>query len=255
MMNREYRKIGLALIVATGIALSACGGAAPAPAPTAPPATAMPAPAEPTALPDPTATAAAAAESPTEAPPAEAPAAAAAVTYKIVPEESKASYTVDETFINQNNKLATAIGVTTLVNGEITLDAAAPANSKVGEITVDISAFKSDSDRRDGAIRERWLESAKFPIVKFVPTAYEGLPASYEAGADITFRVTGDMTVRDTTKPVTFDVTARLDGGTLAGTAVTEILMSDFNFEAPNIAGILRAEDKAKLTLEFVAKP
>jgi hypothetical protein len=31
--------------------------------------------------------------------------------------------------------------------------------------------------------------------------------------------------------------------------------MSNFNFEAPNIAGMLRAEDNAKLTLEFVARP
>jgi hypothetical protein len=31
--------------------------------------------------------------------------------------------------------------------------------------------------------------------------------------------------------------------------------MSDFNFEAPNVAGILKANDEAKLTLEFVAMP
>ncbi len=175
--------------------------------------------------------------------------------YKIVPEESKASYEVEETFLNQNNKLAVAIGVTPLVNGEITLDAQNPANSKVGEITIDISQFTSDSARRDGAIRDRWLESGKYPMVKFVPTAIEGLPAAYEAGADLAFKVTGDMTVRDTTKPVTFDVVAKLDGDKLVGAATSEILMSDFNFEAPNIAGILRAEDKAKLKLEFVAKP
>ena len=135
------------------------------------------------------------------------------------------------------------------------LDTANPANTKVGEITVDISVLKSDSDRRDGAIQRDWLESSKFPIAKFVPTGYEGLPAAYEAGQDLTFKMTGDMTVKETTIPVTWDVVARYDGSQLTGTATTQIKMSDFAFEAPNIAGMLRAEDDAKLVLEFVARP
>lgn len=238
--SAAYRMmIGGAL--AGAIVLSACGAA---PTPPAPTATTQPQPAVSTAAPT---------ETPTESA-APAGAGAATITLKIVPNESTASYAVDETFLNQNNRLVTAVGVTTIVNGEITLDPQNPTNTTISEITVDISALKSDSDRRDSAIRRNWLESSKYPIARFVPTGYEGLPASYEIGQELTFKITGDMTVRDTTIPVTWDVKARYDGSQLTGTATTRIKMSSFNFTAPNIAGILRAEDDAKLTLTFVAR-
>lgn len=245
--SAAYRMmIGAAL--AGAMLLSACGGA-PAPAPTA---TTPPQPPTPTAAPAATPESAAPAEA--TATPESASPGASTITLKIVPDESKASYAVDETFLNQNNRLVTAVGMTTLVNGEIILDPQNPANTRVGEITVDISALKSDSDRRDNAIRRDWLESAKYPIARFVPTAYEGLPASYEIGQELSFKMTGDMTVRDTTIPVTWDVVARYDGSQLVGTATTQIKMSSFNFAAPSIAGILRAEDDARLVLEFVAR-
>jgi polyisoprenoid-binding protein YceI len=179
----------------------------------------------------------------------------AAKVFHIVQETSKASYEVDEVFLNQNNKLNTAIGLTGVVNGDITVDTANPVNSKVSAITIDISKLKSDSGKRDDAIRNRWLESTKFPTVKFTPTKIEGLPPTYAAGQELTFKVTGDMTVRDSTKPVIFDVTAKIDGDKLTGTATSAIKMSNFNFSPPDVAGILKANDDAKLKLEFVATP
>lgn len=190
---------------------------------------------------------------PTEAP--AAPAAAGAKTYKIAGDQSEASYSVGEVFINQNNKFVTAVGITQKIEGEIMLDAANPAQTTVGEIKIDISALTSDSGRRDNAIRGRWLESEKFPIATFKPTKIEGLPATYTAGEELTFKMTGDMLVRETTVPVTWDVKAKLDGDKLVGEATTAIKMSQFGFEAPNIANILKAEDDAKLTFKFVALP
>jgi len=183
------------------------------------------------------------------------------VTLKIVESESQASYEVEETFL-ADSKLATAIGITPKVNGEITLNTADPSQTKVGTITVDISLLKSEdhpngngSPRRDNALKDRWLESAKYPLVEFTPTALEGLPTTYTAGEELTFKMIGDMKIRETTKPVTWDVVAKYDGTTLTGTATTAIKMSEFGFEAPNIANVLRAEDDAKLSLQFVAKP
>ncbi|MCS7060960.1 MAG: YceI family protein [Anaerolineae bacterium] len=247
MTHAKAQRIPTIAALAGALLLSACGGAA-TPAPTA---TTLP----PTPTTAPT-VASTESTAPTEATATPQPAAggASVVTLKIVPEESKASYAVDETFLNQNNRLVTAVGVTTIVNGAITLDTQNPANTQVGEITVDISALKSDSDRRDNAIRRNWLESANYPIAKFVPKSYEGLPSSYEIGQELTFKMSGDMTVRDTTISVTWDVVARYDGKQLSGTATTQIKMSSFNFDPPSIAGILRAEDDAKLTLEFVAR-
>lgn len=247
MTKSRVLLIGTAL---TALILSACGGSAAAPT-SAPTATSVPTAASATMAP----TTAANTEVTATAAPAATTAPGAATTYKFVADQTKASYAVDEVFLNQNNKLNTAIGVTNIVDGEITLDVQNPANSKVGTITIDISKLTSDSGQRDNAIRTRWLESAKFPTVTFAPTKLEGLPSTYTAGQELTFKIIGDMTVRDTTKSVTFDVKVKLDGDTLSGIATTQIKMTDFGFPAPDIGGILKANEDAILTLEFTAKP
>ena len=96
-------------------------------------------------------------------------------------------------------------------------------------------------------------KSSRFPIARFVPTNIEGLPDSYSAGQELTFKVTGDLTVKETTRPVTFDVTARIEGDTLVGTATTTILMSEYGVGPITLAGILGTEDEVKITLTFVA--
>jgi polyisoprenoid-binding protein YceI len=162
---------------------------------------------------------------------------------------------VAEVFINENNRLNVAIGVTSQIAGEITIDLNNPQNSHLGTITADISQFKSDSSRRDNAIRTRFLESARYPTVTFVPAQIEGLPASYQEGQEIALKISGDLTIRQTTRPVAFTVTVKLEGNTLSGQATTTILMSDFGFGPISIAGILKTEDQVKVTLRFVARP
>jgi polyisoprenoid-binding protein YceI len=191
----------------------------------------------------------------TEPPPTEAPAASATVVYKLVPGESQLQYEVGEVFINENNRFNTAVGVTPQVAGEITVDLSAPQNSSLGTITADISQFKSDSGRRDNAIRTRFLESERYPTVTFVPTQVEGLPSTYTEGQEIPLKISGDLTIRDVTKPVTFDAVVKLQGDSLTGQATTTILMSDFGFGPISIGGILNTEDETKVTLVLVARP
>ncbi len=181
--------------------------------------------------------------------------ASGAVTFNIVPEESKVTYEVGETFFNQNNRFNLAVGVTQTLSGSVFGDLSNPPVSSIGPIQVDISKFTSDSNRRDNAIRGDWLESTRFPIATFVSTSIEGLPSSYVEGQDYALKVTGDLTVREVTRSVTFDVITRLNGDTLSGTATTTILLSDFSIGPISIAGILKTEDEAKITLEFVARP
>jgi polyisoprenoid-binding protein YceI len=258
------RNATVSVLVAGAFALASCGGQA---APTAT-ATAAPvgtaAPAKPTDAPKPAATAVpaattaptgAAAPTAAAAKPTDAPKPATPGAYKIVPGQSKVSYAVNEVFINRGNILNTAIGVTTIVNGEVILDAADPSKTKVGEITIDISAFASDSGQRDNFIRRNGLESTKFPLARFKATAITGLPSTYKEGDELKFKMTGDMTVRETTIPVTFDVTTKLAGGKLTGTATAEVKMTDFKFNPPDIAGTLKADNEVKLKLEFVAMP
>jgi polyisoprenoid-binding protein YceI len=175
--------------------------------------------------------------------------------FVIAPNESQVVYRVGEVFINQGNRFNVAVGTTNSVRGEIMIDRARPRNSRIGTITVDISQFRSDSGRRDNAIRDRWLESSRFPTAEFTPTSIEGLPEAYTEGRDLNLQVTGNLKVREVTRPTTFAVTLKLQGGVMTGTGTTMIKMTDFGFDPPAIFGILRAENDAKLELRFVARP
>ncbi len=188
----------------------------------------------------------------TAAPTTAAPTTAAAQVYRIDAAQSVATYTVSETFLD-DNRVGDAIGTTSAIAGDILIDRANPSASQIGEIVVDISQLTSDSERRDNAIRRNWLESAKYPLATFNNGTISDLPGTLSEGTPFTFKITGDMTIHDTTSPVIWNVTMTLDGNTLRGSATTEFKMSDFNVQAPDIAGIVKAEDDVLLTLDIVA--
>ncbi|MBN9067290.1 MAG: hypothetical protein J0H60_12770, partial [Rhizobiales bacterium] len=58
--------------------------------------------------------------------------------YRVDPGQSRASYAVEETFLFENNRLFTEVGVTRGIAGEILLDPADPAAARVGEIVVHV---------------------------------------------------------------------------------------------------------------------
>jgi polyisoprenoid-binding protein YceI len=187
---------------------------------------------------------------PTEA---AAPAAGAATVYRIDAGQSEARYEVGETFF-QGNRFVTAIGRTKGIAGDVLVDFAAPANSQIGTLVINVNQLTSDEGRRDNYIRNNALESAKYPEATFKPTKIEGIPASVKPGDTLTLKVTGDLTVKQTTRPVTFDVTLTADQDKLTGSAVTQILLSDFGVGPIQLA-MLATEDEAKLAFDFVALP
>ncbi len=186
---------------------------------------------------------------------ADLPTSSGVVIYKIVPGDSSLVYEVGEVFLNRNNQFNVAVGSSPQIEGEIQIDASNPQNSSIGTITADISQFRSDSPRRDSALQDRFIESARYPTVTFIPTSIEGLPVSYQEGEEIPLVIKGNLTIREVTQPVTFDAIVKLDGSTLSGEATTTILMSDYGFGPIDIGGILKTEDEAKVTLIIIAKP
>jgi polyisoprenoid-binding protein YceI len=176
--------------------------------------------------------------------------------FVIVPAESQVIYRVNEILFNEGNRLNTAVGTTSAVRGEIVIDRANPRASRIGTIVVDISTFKTDSTRRDNAIRNRWLESARFPTAEFVPVAISGLPERYTEGQELRVQVTGNLKVRNVVRPNTvFQTTLKLAGTTLTAIATTEVLMTDFGFDPPSSVGILRAENEVRLEFRLIARP
>jgi len=179
---------------------------------------------------------------------------AGAQRFGIVAGESQVLYHVAETLFLEGNRFNVAVGTTSAVRGEIVVDWSNPRNSRIGTITIDISQFRSDSQRRDNFIRTRSLESTRFPTAEFSPTAIQGLPATYTDGQEIALQVTGNLKIRDVVRPTTFATTIKIAGAQLTGTATTTIKMTDFGFDPPSIAGILRTENEAKLEFRIIAR-
>lgn len=256
-----YRRTWMIILSALLLALlAACGGtttsqptapAAPATEPTVPAAPAT----EPTAAP---ATPAATADS-VPAPDTAATAAPAAAPtgnarlFRIVPDQTEVSYQVQEQFLNRDLPNL-AIGKTTSIEGEFQFSLDGKPTGQVTKMTVDLRTLASDEGRRDRRLRTQWLESDTYPLAEFVSTGVEGVPESYTEGQEITFKLTGDMTIREITKPVTFDVRGKLEGDTVTGTATTLLYMKDFGFDPPDIAGMLTVEDGVTVTVNFTAK-
>jgi polyisoprenoid-binding protein YceI len=245
-----YRRIWMAILaVAFAGALAACGSSTsqPAATPTAAPAAAAPTPSTSSGQ-----GAAPVAAAPTAAP-APSGAASGTRTFTIVPEQTEASYEVQEKFLNRALPNM-ALGKTNAVTGELQVSLDGKPSGKITKITVDLRTLTSDSSRRDGRIRTQWLESEKYPFAEFTSTDVQGIPDSYTDGQEISFKLTGDMKIREITKPVMFDVKGKLEGDTITGSATSNILMKDFGFDPPQVAGMLTVEDGVTVTINFTAK-
>jgi polyisoprenoid-binding protein YceI len=174
--------------------------------------------------------------------------------FVVVPAESRAEYRAGEVFFGPKNRFNVAVGTTNAVRGEMWIDRSDPRRTRVGTITVDISTLRSDQDLRDSGIRTRWLESSRFPMAEFTPTAISGLPDAYVPGQDLFVQIAGDLRIRQVSRPVTFATTLKLDGAALTGVASTRILMTDFGFAPPSLLGILKADNQVTLEFHFTAR-
>ncbi|MGH9120681.1 MAG: YceI family protein [Acidimicrobiales bacterium] len=148
-----------------------------------------------------------------------------------------------------------AVGATNSVTGLIVLDGQGHLVPGASKISVDVRPLKSDRSYRDRYVQGRILETGTYPTVDFVPTSAAGLPAVLPATGDFAFTVTGDLTVRGTTHPVTWDVTARTVPGGFTGSASTKFTFADFALSKPNVPIVLSVADTIKLEYDFHLVP
>lgn len=181
--------------------------------------------------------------------------------FVVVSEESKASYIVDEEFLDGAlDKLdilpgpVTAVGTTQQVEGNLQLNSSDLTNPQAlgpNSFTVNIESLTSDDERRDDRIREHNLESSLYPLATFTATSIAGAPAEYSQGEEISFQLQGYLTAREISVPVTFHVTATLTENTIEGKMSTEVQMTDFGFDPPDWAGIRTVENDFIIEVEF----
>ena len=205
-----------------------------------------------TATPEPEATATTEAIATTEPDPTEEPVAATGpIVFEIVQDESEARFIIDEVL---RGAPKTVVGVTNQVAGQIAVDPADPASAQVGQISINARTLATDSDMRNRAVKNRILQTDTYEFVTFQPTQLTGLPESAGAGEPLSFQIVGDLTIRDTTKQVTFDVTLTpVDETRLEGLATLTIPYRDFGLAIPDSPSVDTVADDVTLELEFVA--
>ena len=177
--------------------------------------------------------------------------ASAPTTFELA-EASSATFRLDEEL---RGSPTTVVGTSGIVLGQIQIDRDDLSNSQVGEILINARDFETDAGLRNRAIRGPILDTETFEFISFVPSSIEGLSGTAAIGDELTFTVSGDLTIRDVTQPVTFDVTATLTSDTaIEGAASTTVERGAFDLVIPSVPSVANVSEQVGLTLNFVAE-
>jgi polyisoprenoid-binding protein YceI len=181
------------------------------------------------------------------------PARAATSTWQIDPQHSSAQFAV------RHLGLSTVRGSFSKLSGTMVLDDQDITKSSV-EVTIDVNTVDTREPDRDKDLRsERFFDVTHFPTMTFKSKKVEQL-------APGKLRVTGDLTIRGTSREVTLDV----DGPTnpvkdpwgnqrLAATATTKINRQDYgvkwNAKLDNGGVVVGDDVNITLDVEMIQKP
>ena len=124
----------------------------------------------------------------------------------------------------------------------------------VVQSTIKVASLSTDNAMRDGHLKsDDFFNAEKFPEINFKSTSFEKL-------GDNKYKITGDLTIRDVTRNVTFDAvlngTQKTNRGVMASwKATTTINRFDFNLKwnkALESGGLIVGQDVAiALNLEM----
>ena len=174
------------------------------------------------------------------------------VELTLVSGANEARYRVREELANLPAPID-AVGKTQQVSGAIVLDKSGKVVPAQSKITINLASLTSDESRRDGFIQRRTLETSQFPNAIFTVTEVTGLPAALPNEGDHTFMLTGDLTIKGVTKPVSWDVTASFSPQEVTGSANTSITFELFELDKPSVLIVLSLADTLNLEIDFTA--
>ncbi len=175
------------------------------------------------------------------------------VLFQISQDESEVRFTLNEEL---RNVPTTVIGVSNQVAAEIVVNFADPVESAMSVVSINARTLATDSSLRNRAIQNEILDTGTYEFITFTPIAITGLPAAITLGQSFSFQITGDLTIRDVTRSVIFDVTITSVSETrLEGFASTTVLRTDFDLRIPNVPNVANVTDEVLLEIEFVAVP
>jgi polyisoprenoid-binding protein YceI len=68
------------------------------------------------------------------------------------------------------------------------------------DFTANVNSVNTDNEMRDGHLKERFFDAAKFPTITFKSTKFTNVSGKK-------YKLLGDLTMQGVTKPITMDVT------------------------------------------------
>lgn len=162
--------------------------------------------------------------------------------------ESQVGYRVKEVIFAQ---AAEGVGRTSEVDGHLLIEATTVSEAS---FVADLRTLKSDESQRDNQVQGRILDTANHPTATFELTSPIDLGAAPDVGAVVTKKVNGDLTIRGTKRPVTFDLQAKYTGATIEIAGAIPIVFSEWNI--PNPSNFVAAtEDRGLLEFLLVLEP
>jgi polyisoprenoid-binding protein YceI len=183
----------------------------------------------------------------------EAAAATGTTIFVIDPSQSEVRFTLTELLMG---KPTTVVGRGNGVKGEVRINFDDYSQTTISPIVIDASVLATDSNMRNNQIRRAILQTnqPEYQFITFTPTAVEGFPASAAVGDNLALIVTGDLTIRDITQPISFEVTVTpLSESELQGSARATLLRSDFGLEIPSVPSVADVSEEVLLEFDFVA--
>jgi polyisoprenoid-binding protein YceI len=189
----------------------------------------------------------------TEPPVGEAAAAAGAVTFAIDGTQSEVRFTLTELLMGNPT---TVIGRGNGIEGRVTVNFDDHSQTVISPIVIDASLLATDNNMRNGQIRRAILQTnnPEFQFITFTPTMVDGLPESVTVGEPFDIRVTGDLTIRTITQPMTFEITVTPVSETeIQGIARATLLRADFDLQIPSVPSVADVSEEVLLEFDFVA--
>jgi polyisoprenoid-binding protein YceI len=119
---------------------------------------------------------------------------------------------------------------------------------------VNARTFVTDSNFRNRAINNEILDTDEFEFIRFTPTSITGFPENPTVGESLEFQITGDLTIRDITHEVTFDVMVTAVSETrLEGSASAMVAREDYDLRIPNVPRVADVDEEVLLEIDIVA--
>ena len=148
-----------------------------------------------------------------------------------------------------------AVGETRNVSGSLMVTSDGQVLREGSRFVIRLAELESDQDRRDNFLRRNTLNTEEYPDAVFVPTGTRGLDFPLAEGA-VRFELLGEMTIRDVTRPVTWEVDAEvLAGGAMLGRAETRFTFGEMGLTIPSVGSVLSIRDDIRLEYDFRLVP